>query len=46
MVKTLLAIIFSAGSSVKSNKQINKKIAEMNAKGAGIWINGKKHPLG
>jgi hypothetical protein len=41
MFKTLLAIIFGTRLSVKSNKQVDKKIADMNAKGAGIWVNEK-----
>jgi len=28
------------------NVKANKKMAEMNARGAGVYINGKKYPLG
>jgi len=46
MLKSLLSLIFSVGTATTSNKQIDKRIAEANKNGAGIWINGKKHPLG
>lgn len=46
MFKILLAIICSVGTATSNKKQIDKKIAEANKNGAGIWRNGKKHPLG
>ena len=46
MFKTLFALLFSTGYSHHSNHKVDKKIAEMNNRGAGIWINGKKYPLG
>ena len=46
MLKTLLAIIFTAGNKASKNKQIDKKIAEMRKQGRGIWINGKFVKMG
>ena len=44
-------ILFGIAYDINHNKQVDKKIAEMNARGAGIWINDKdgkmKHvPMG
>ena len=51
MFKTLFAVLFSTGYKHHSNRQVDKKIAEMNARGAGLRVidkdgNIKIIPLG
>ena len=36
MFKTLFALLFSTGYAHHSNRQVDKKISEMNERGAGI----------
>ena len=38
MFKTLFSLLFSTGYAHHNNRKIDKKIAEMNARGAGIRI--------
>lgn len=38
MFKTLFALLFSTGYAHRSNKKVDKKIAEMNARGTGLRV--------